>query len=189
MDHCSVFSLVSIHSFATVNGDVRTLVEHVPMRRIGLAGLLAVLLTASAGMTTAAAWSGLPAFASAAKEPAPKPGIGITTSGSDFGAILVNRKKQAIYRFDRENDGRSECYGACARAWPPVLTRGFPKASGRARQKFLGTIRRKGGATQVTYAGSPLYYYVGEGPGEVFCNDVQEFGGTWLVIHPNGKAG
>ena len=159
------------------------------MKRIGIAGLLAAVLMASAGMATAAAWPGSPDFARAAKKPAGKNGIRITTAGSDFGTILVNRNRQAIYRFDRENDGRSECYGACAAAWPPVLTKGLPKAKGKTRQKFLGTTRRKGGALQVTYAGSPLYYYVGEGPGEVFCNDVYEFGGTWLVIHPNGRAG
>lgn len=163
------------------------------MKRIAVAGFLAVMMMASVGMTTAAAWPGWPASASAAKEPKPKDrpktGIRITSAGSDFGTILVNQDKQAIYRFDRENDGRSECYGACAAAWPPVLTKGVPKAKGKIRQKYLGTTRRKGGALQVTYAGSPLYYYVGEGPGEVFCNDVFEFGGTWLVVHPSGRAG
>lgn len=189
LDQCSVIPTASIRPESTVNADVRTLREPVAMKRIGIAGLLAAVLMASAGLATAAAWPGSPDLATAAKKPAGKNGIRITSAGSDFGTILVNRDNQAIYRFDRENDGRSECYGACAAAWPPVLTKGVPKARGKIRQKYLGTTRRKGGALQVTYAGSPLYYYVGEGPGEVFCNDVYEFGGTWLVVHPSGRAG
>ena len=161
------------------------------MKRIAVTGLLGVLLTASAALAASAgAWPGTPELAEASKEPKPKNGIRITTtSAPGFGTILVNRDNQAIYRFDRENRGRSECYGACATAWPPVLAKGLPKAKGKTRQKYLGTTRRKGGARQVTYAGSPLYYYVGEGPGEVFCNNVYEFEGTWLVIHPSGRAG
>lgn len=40
---------------------------------------------------------------------------------------------------------------------------------------------------QVTYAGRPLYYYVGDlTRGAILCQDVEEFGGTWLVISPDG---
>jgi hypothetical protein len=32
-----------------------------------------------------------------------------------------------------------------------------------------------------------LYYYVGDRqPGQILCQDVFEFGGTWLVVRPNG---
>jgi hypothetical protein len=40
----------------------------------------------------------------------------------------------------------------------------------------------------VTYAGHPLYYYVDDSPGTILCHDVEEFGGLWLVVKPNGKA-
>jgi predicted lipoprotein with Yx(FWY)xxD motif len=36
--------------------------------------------------------------------------------------------------------------------------------------------------------GRPLYYYVGDKrPGQILCQNVDEFGGTWLVVHPNGQ--
>ena len=40
---------------------------------------------------------------------------------------------------------------------------------------------------QVTYAGRPLYYYVGDRrPGQILCQNVSEFGGLWLVARANG---
>jgi hypothetical protein len=39
----------------------------------------------------------------------------------------------------------------------------------------------------VTYDGRPLYYYVGDGVGQVKCQAVDEFGGTWLVVRPSGR--
>jgi hypothetical protein len=41
----------------------------------------------------------------------------------------------------------------------------------------------------VTYGGHPLYYYAGDRrPGEILCQNVVEFGGTWLVVTPSGRA-
>jgi len=117
-----------------------------------------------------------------------KKGTRITTGNSAYGTMLFDRNRQAIYLFDLETSKRSQCYGACAKAWPPVLTKGRPLAKGKARQNLLGTTKRQGGATQVTYKGQPLYFYAHEGPGQVFCHDIFGSGGTWLVVKPNGKA-
>jgi predicted lipoprotein with Yx(FWY)xxD motif len=113
-------------------------------------------------------------------------GIVITTAGSDFGTMLFDVPGQAIYLFDKETAGRPDCYGDCAVAWPPVLTTGNPQAAGQARPDLLGTVARDDGSTQVTYAGHPLYYYAHEGPGQVLCHNVVEFGGRWLVVTPGG---
>ncbi|MGH2987183.1 MAG: COG4315 family predicted lipoprotein [Solirubrobacterales bacterium] len=117
-----------------------------------------------------------------------KPGTTITTGGSQFGEILFDGSDQAIYLFDKESSKTSECYGDCAEAWPPVLTEGDPQAGGGADAKLLGTTERDDGSTQVTYDGHPLYYYAHEGPGEVLCHNVDEFGGLWLVLEPSGEA-
>jgi predicted lipoprotein with Yx(FWY)xxD motif len=123
-----------------------------------------------------------------APKPRQKPGIEITTGGSDYGTILFDADDQAIYLFDKESSDRSECYGACAEAWPPVLTDGEPQAAGGVEQGQLGTTERDDGGTQVTYAGHPLYYYVDDPPGQVLCHNVEEFGGLWLVVDPGGEA-
>jgi predicted lipoprotein with Yx(FWY)xxD motif len=127
-----------------------------------------------------------PAGDKPAKEP--KPGTEITVASSQFGDVLFDGSNQAIYLFDKETGSTPECYGECAAAWPPVLTDGEPLASGGAEQKLLGTTERDDGSTQVTYAGQPLYYYAHEGPGQVLCHNVSEFGGLWLVLDASGQA-
>ena len=111
----------------------------------------------------------------------------IRTGGSAYGRMLFDGQQQAIYLFDRETGSRPRCYGECAAAWPPVLADGQPRAKGAVRDDLLGTVERRDGKVQVTYAGHPLYYYAHEGPGQVLCHDIVEFGGTWLVVTPRGE--
>ena len=126
--------------------------------------------------------------ATSAARPAPRRGTAIRVVDSQYGRILAARRGQAVYLFDKETSERSRCYGACAKAWPPVLTKGRPVAGKGAKSSLLGTARRRDGKKQVTYDGQPLYYYVADAPGRVLCHDVEEFGGTWLVLRSNGKA-
>lgn len=114
-------------------------------------------------------------------------GARVKLVGSDYGRVIADGKGEAFYLFDKEDSSKPECYGACAKAWPPVLTKGKPVAAKGVDQKLLGTTKRKNGKLQVTYAGQPLYYYVDDSPGTILCHDVEEFGGLWLVIKPNGS--
>ena len=118
--------------------------------------------------------------------PAMAAGTRVSARGSEFGQMLWGPKRQAVYVFQRDGRKRSRCYGACARAWPPVLTKGRPSAGRGVRRSLLGTTRRKSGRPQVTYAGRPLYYYVNEGPNEVRCSNVNSFGGLWFAVNPAG---
>ncbi len=115
-----------------------------------------------------------------------KSGTTITTYDSQYGQMLFDRSGQAIYLFDAETTSEPECYDACAEAWPPVLTRGEPVAAGRVRSGLLGTTERTDGSTQVTYRGHPLYFYAHEGKRQVLCHDIEEYGGVWLVVQPDG---
>jgi predicted lipoprotein with Yx(FWY)xxD motif len=117
-----------------------------------------------------------------------QPGTEILAADSQYGSILFNADDQAIYLFDKESSSASECYGACAAAWPPVLTEGEPQAGSGVDSKLLGTTQRDDGTMQVTYDGHPLYYYVDDPPGQVLCHNVEEFGGLWLVVDPSGAA-
>jgi predicted lipoprotein with Yx(FWY)xxD motif len=115
-------------------------------------------------------------------------GVTVQLGDSQFGEILFGAGNQAIYLFDKESSDRSECYGACAEAWPPVLTEGTPQAGAGVKPALLGTTARSDGGTQVTYDGHPLYYYVDDPPGRVLCHNVEEFGGLWLVLDSAGDA-
>jgi predicted lipoprotein with Yx(FWY)xxD motif len=115
-------------------------------------------------------------------------GTRVKVISSDYGRVIADSKGEAFYLFDKENSKKPRCYGACASVWPPVLTKGKPVAGSGAKQSLLGTTKRANGKLQVTYAGQPLYYYVDDSPGTILCHDVEEFGGLWLVVKPNGQA-
>ena len=115
-------------------------------------------------------------------------GTTIKLADSQFGRILFGENDQAIYLFEKESGPKSECYGECAAAWPPVLTEGGPQPAPGVKGAELGVTEREDGSTQVTYNGHPLYYYADEGPGEVTCHNVDEFGGLWLVVDSAGNA-
>jgi predicted lipoprotein with Yx(FWY)xxD motif len=106
-----------------------------------------------------------------------------------YGRILVDGNGRALYVFTRERASTARCYGDCARAWPVVYARGKLSAGSGADRDLIGTTRRRDGRRQVTYKGRPLYYYVTDRkPGQVTCQDVTEYGGTWLVVAPSGNA-
>jgi predicted lipoprotein with Yx(FWY)xxD motif len=121
-------------------------------------------------------------------KPAEAKGTAIKLDGSQFGAVLYDKRGQAIYLFDKEKSDKAECYGDCAAAWPPVLTKGEPQAGRGIDHSLLGTTERSDGRTQVTYNGHPLYFYAHEGRDEVTCHNVSEFGGLWLVLDGKGNA-
>lgn len=106
---------------------------------------------------------------------------------SEYGQILLDSKRQAIYIFERDDENESNCYGECAEAWPPVFAEAEPQASNGVKASLLGTTKRRDGKLQVTYAGKPLYYYAHEGPGEVKCHNVNLNGGFWWVVGADGK--
>ena len=120
-------------------------------------------------------------------EPAARPGPRVKLSETQLGPVLFNGRDRAIYLFTRDARDKSRCYGECAVAWPPFLANGRPRAVRGVKQSLLGTTRRRGGARQVTYRGQPLYFYVDDPRGQVLCNDVPEFGGTWFAVDATGN--
>ena len=125
------------------------------------------------------------AVASPGSESAVKPTL--TVRSSSFGRILFDGRGFVLYAFTRDPKRRSACSGACATAWPPYILKGRLVAGKGITKSLLGTTGRANGARQVTYAGRPLYYCVGDRrAGQILCQNVREFGGLWLVVHPSG---
>jgi predicted lipoprotein with Yx(FWY)xxD motif len=112
----------------------------------------------------------------------------LTVRSSSYGAILFDGRGRALYAFTRDRrGGPSRCYGACARAWPVYFAGGRLVAGKSVKRSLIGTVRRRDGRRQITYNGRPLYYYVGDTrAGQVTCQHVAEYGGTWLVMRPSG---
>jgi predicted lipoprotein with Yx(FWY)xxD motif len=109
-------------------------------------------------------------------------------SAGDLGMVLVDSKGFVLYDFHKDKGTKPSCYGACAENWPPVLTEGAPDAGNGAKASMLGTTMRTDGTEQATYAGHPLYTFVGDKkPGEANGNDITAFGGEWYALMANGE--
>jgi predicted lipoprotein with Yx(FWY)xxD motif len=106
----------------------------------------------------------------------------------ELGMVLVDSNGMTLYDFHKDKGTTSSCYGACAQAWPPLLTEGEATVGNGAMASKLSTTERKDGTTQVTYAGHPLYtYVVDQKPGEATGNDVSAFGAQWYALKSNGE--
>jgi predicted lipoprotein with Yx(FWY)xxD motif len=93
-----------------------------------------------------------------------------------------------LYAFTHDASRKPTCYASCAKAWPPFIVPARPAATRGVSKSLLGVVRRTDGKLQATYAGRPLYYYRGDvRPGLVLCQNVNEFGGLWLVVGAKGS--
>jgi predicted lipoprotein with Yx(FWY)xxD motif len=112
--------------------------------------------------------------------------LGVANSG--LGSILVNSTGRTLYLFKADVGAHSACIGACATAWPPLLTTGTPTAGTGLTASKLETITRPGGTQQVTYNGHPVYLYIGDKKaGEVNGQGVTAFGAAWFALTPAGN--
>jgi predicted lipoprotein with Yx(FWY)xxD motif len=141
---------------------------------------MAIRLTISAVLAVAALALG-----------APGAGAGEATKlklrNSPYGKVLF-ANGYALYVFTADEGSASDCYDACAVAWPPLLADGELVAGDGVKEGKLGTTERTDGSLQITYAGKPLYGYVHDPRGRVYCHDVREFGGPWYAIRRSGRA-
>ena len=112
----------------------------------------------------------------------------LTAKSSSYGRVLFDGRGHVLYAFTRDAKGRSACYGTCAKRWPVYFAKGGLNAGPGVKRTLLGTTKRRDGRRQVTYVGRLLYHYVGDTKaGQVLCQNVVEFGGTWLVVRASGK--
>ena len=86
--------------------------------------------------------------------------------------VLTNSAGMTLYTFEKDSagSGKSECNGACAANWPPLLAAGDAKAGGD-----YTIITRADGAKQWAYKGKPLYLWTkdtkpGDKTGDGFNN-------------------
>ena len=154
---------------------------------IAAAATFAIALVSTACGSTAYSSSGYgaPVAASTATRAA---AATVGVRHTSLGRVIVDSKGRTLYLFEKDTSRRSACSGQCAQYWPPLLTHGAPVARTGVKQSLLGKIRRADGTQQVTYAGHPLYLYVGDSkPGQTNGEGSQEFGAGWDVLSASGK--
>ena len=104
------------------------------------------------------------------------------------GRVVIDGRGFTLYIYVPDHRKRSRCYEVCARQWPPLLLpagASHPLAGRGVDAKLLGTVRRAGGARQVTYNGWPLYLWQGDQePGQATGQAYDM--GLWYVLSVSG---
>ena len=127
------------------------------------------------------------ATVAASAQAAPRAAARLSVRTTEYGKALFGPSGKVVYVFGADRGSTSHCYGACAKAWPPLLTKAAPLAGPGVEAKLLGTTKRRDGTMQVTYNGHPLYYYSADPVGKIKCQHANMHGGLWLIIKPSGQ--
>ncbi len=111
----------------------------------------------------------------------------------EYGQYLTDADGRALYLFETDTQGQGDteakvsCSGECLDRWPAFYSEGKPQPSDMSDATKLGTVEHEG-KMMVTYNGWPLYYFVEDtGPGETKGHDIEEFGGEWYLVTPEGE--
>jgi predicted lipoprotein with Yx(FWY)xxD motif len=106
-----------------------------------------------------------------------------------IGTILVDSRGRTLYLFEKDRNGVSMCNTACISYWPALTSHGAPRAAKGVRQSLLGLTRAAHhGVRQVTYAGHPLYTFVGDKrAGQTAGEGLDDFGAEWYALETSGK--
>ena len=105
-----------------------------------------------------------------------------------LGPVLVDARGRTLYLFEKDRKGTSACKTACVKYWPPLVSRATPRAGKGVHKSMLGLTRRQDGRRQVTYAGHPLYSFVGDKrAGDTTGQGLTAFGANWYAVGPDGS--
>jgi len=90
---------------------------------------------------------------------------------------IMYQNHMALYTYDKDQSGVSNCYDQCAIIWPPAI---MPAGTKLGENYTL--IKRKDGAMQIAYKGQPLYLYSKDARiGDISGDGVK---GVWRVARP-----
>jgi predicted lipoprotein with Yx(FWY)xxD motif len=111
---------------------------------------------------------------------------GVRIRQTKLGPILTDGQGRTLYLFASDKNGRSHCFAACARVWPPAVTKSSTPVAGPGLSAAkLTTTRRGEKQRQLVYNGHPLYRLDADvRPGQM---SGEGFLGTWWVVSPRGR--
>jgi predicted lipoprotein with Yx(FWY)xxD motif len=145
-----------------------------------LVALATILLVSGCGSSSASSAGSSHKFLTVAIE---------ATSLPSVGTVLVDKQGYALYMFVPDDHKKVTCTGVCAATWPPVkLPSGAVlKAGPGVKSSLLGTDPDPAGGRVVTYAGWPLYTYVGDTQAGLASGQGLDLeGGVWYVLRTSG---
>ena len=147
------------------------------------------LFIAAAALSAAALVAAVLGDTSSASSQQPSKGALVALGKTALGKILVDARGRTLYLFENDKHGKSACYGACAAYWPPLLSTAKPRPGKGVRASLLGSTKRTDGKRQVTYAGHPLYTFVGDKRATQTTGEgLTDFGAAWDAVSATGRA-
>jgi predicted lipoprotein with Yx(FWY)xxD motif len=108
---------------------------------------------------------------------------------SPDGDILTTGGGVTLYDFVPDTPTHSACLNdGCVFQWPPLIKTGAVTLGPGLSRTLVGTLHRPDGSTQISYGGHPLYTYNNDvKPGMVTGQAIDQDGGLWYVLTPEGK--
>jgi predicted lipoprotein with Yx(FWY)xxD motif len=111
----------------------------------------------------------------------------VSVNKGTLGRMLVDVHGRTLYLFEKDKNGKSACTGTCKAFWPPLLTKGKPRAAAGVKAAWLGRAKRPDGGMQVTYRGHPLYRFsLDTKAGQTKGEGLNDFGAHWYAVSPQG---
>ena len=127
------------------------------------------------------------AIVAAAQARTPKSAV-VSLRKTSLGTILVDPRGRTLYLFEKDSKGISACTTACLSYWPAFTSRTVPRAGTGVQQSLLGLAKPQHGLRQVTYAGHPLYSFVGDKrAGQTSGEGLSNFGADWYALSAGGR--
>lgn len=109
----------------------------------------------------------------------PSDNIYLTKTDAVKGQYITDFAGMALYIFDKDKPGVSNCYNTCATNWPPYTS------GATAQKQFpanITTVKRTDGSMQFAWKGMPLYYFAADKKaGDLLGDGV---GGIWHLVKP-----
>jgi predicted lipoprotein with Yx(FWY)xxD motif len=113
----------------------------------------------------------------------------LTARRSPAGLILATGEGLTLYDFGPDRSDHCACVNVgCVYQWPHLIAIGVILVGPGVNRALVGTPKRLGGSTQVSYNGHPLYTYIRDtSPGMVTGQGIDQDGGPWYVLDPAGN--
>ena len=105
-----------------------------------------------------------------------------------LGTVLADARGRTLYLFEKDRNGVSSCSAACLAYRPALTSIGTPRAGNGVQQSLLKLARAHNDSRQVTYAGHPLYTFVGDKrAGQTTGEGLRNFGADWYALAASGR--